>query len=659
MLKSIRLKIVLAVTLIICVFSVGLGIASTIFSKKVIEQQYCNNYIKLNDEIVKILIKTIEGFGSGISTVSENTNMKEIIAHPDFKLYTVDALKAFQVSNPDINLAYIGTEEGKVITYPEIDFKLDPRTRSWYKDAKKSDSVIWTNPYVDAASGNSIITGAKAVHKDGQLIGVIGADLKLDYLSEIISEVKFSQTGVSYIVNKSTGKIITHKDKKLLSTPVDKDILKEITKNQNGSKIIYDKNNIKKILIYNYIKSLDSTLITEINYTEISETTNDIKKIIIIFSLIITIILILIAYMGSGKVVKYINLVKDEMKYLEGGDFSRKIKDIKRKDEIGQLCNSFNSMVENVRKLIISTQDVGNEVMNASENLFSSAEETNASAVEVSHAIREISIGAEKQTQEIQKTVNISNELSQSLDQLLKSSDLLNKEVENTLIVNKQGINMLKELSEQSEKTKKSNIEVGQAIIKLDSSAETIYEILESIKSIAAQTNLLALNASIEAARAEEAGNGFNVVAMEIRKLAEESDAATRSIDKILESTRTESKNTVSIMKNVKSIHIEQEKAVENVSIAFEQISSSVEKSAGRIEETINKIGELRIREKAIKNTVSSISEISEEASISSEEVTASMQYQLSAVEDISKSGESLTELALNLRKSLSEFKLD
>ncbi len=659
MLKSIRLRIVIGITLMICAFSVILGIASTIFSQKVIEQQYCRDYIKLNDATVKILIKTIEGFGSGISTVSENENMKEIIEHPDFKPYTIDALKAFQVSNPDITLAYIGTEQGKVITYPELDIKLDPKTRSWYKDAKNAASVVWTNPYVDAASGSVIITGAKSVHKDSQLIGVIGADLKLDYLNKIISEAKFSQTGVSYIVNKSTGTIITHNDKKLLATPVDKDILTEITQNQNGSKIMYDKNHIKKILIYNYIKSLDSTLITEINYTEISQTTSAIKKVIIIFSLIITIILIFIAYMGSGKIVKYINLIKGEMKYLEQGNFSRKIKNIKRKDEIGQLNNSFNSMVENVRKLIMSTQAVGNEVMNAAENLFSASEETNASVIEASNAIKEISTGAEKQTLEIQKTVSISNELDQSFDEVLKSSDLLSKEVENMLIVNKQGISMLEELSVQSEKTKNSNIEVEEAIVKLDNSTETIYEILESIKSIAAQTNLLALNASIEAARAGESGKGFSVVASEIRKLAEESDAATQNIGKILENTKYESKNTVSIVKNVKNIYNEQEKAVENASIAFEKISGSMQKSVSRIEETINKIDELRSREEAMKSIIISIAEISEETAKSSVEVTAATQYQVSAVESISKSAEALTNLVLNLRKRLSEFKLD
>ena len=90
-----------------------------------------------------------------------------------------------------------------------------------------------------------------------------------------------------------------------------------------------------------------------------------------------------------------------------------------------------------------------------------------------------------------------------------------------------------------------ASVRVRDALGALESSVESISRFVATIQGIADQTNLLALNAAIEAARAGEAGRGFAVVAEEVRKLAEDSNGASRQIQSVIEEIRARTDETV------------------------------------------------------------------------------------------------------------------
>ncbi len=96
--------------------------------------------------------------------------------------------------------------------------------------------------------------------------------------------------------------------------------------------------------------------------------------------------------------------------------------------------------------------------------------------------------------------------------------------------------------------------ETSQRLGALDSSTDEIAQVLEFISGIAEQTNLLALNATIEAARAGEAGKGFAVVASEVKELALQSGKATEEIQRKMERILQDSREAVLSIRDVQQV---------------------------------------------------------------------------------------------------------
>lgn len=482
-----------------------------------------------------------------------------------------------------------------------------------------------------------------------------------------IDSIKVGKTGYVYLMNSKGDLIIhPHSQGENIFDSVDSNgnkFIQEMIEKKDGT-IIYPWKNEgyneprEKIVVYKYLKELDWIIASGSYIDEFEESTNEITNKLFIAFIIITIISIIFSYIFANKITKpFKELIKISEK-ISSGDFLFENTTVKSNDEFGKLARAIEDIRDNLRIMIQKvknsakvTMDVAIELKNDSSNTVNSINETVKSMNQISQGNQNVAENISKITVSTQKASSSSTETSENAEQISKTTYEMVKATDN-------GKELVEKLNNSINST---NIKVGEiklAIKNLTDKTNKIGEITGLIRNIADQTNLLALNASIESARAGEAGRGFSVVADEIRKLAEMSDTQANEIASLIQIATKDIVTSADLTENVVSSFNEQVQVGQEVKSYFIDLSDGILNENKLLEKIKlqSEIVEKQIHE--VLDEVVNISAITEENAASSEEVLSSSELIYSTITKIGDTSKKLVELVDDLNSESDKFKV-
>lgn len=375
--------------------------------------------------------------------------------------------------------------------------------------------------------------------------------------------------------------------------------------------------------------------------------------------LIITALLLSVGlgFMIVRVIAKPLRDLQKLMERAEAGDLTV-VAAYEAQDEIGQINTSFNTMLGSLKSMMQGVSESSEMLSASSQEMSASAEQTARASQLIADTSCEIAVSFGVQAETIDRTVQSVQGMAGDIAAAWRSSNEMSGLMGQAAASTDNGTGAVEIILEQMQEISSSVLSSREIVSRLGSLSGEIHTIITTINDIAAQTNLLSQNASIEAARAGEYGQGFVVVAEEIRKLAEATERSSLQVTDIITHIQRETGSAVQSMELGSELVAHGVAQSGVVARAFSEIQNSIQIAAQQTEEISSAVRNVSLEALSVSQAMEQASEVSRKGAGDVQNTSAASEEQLTAMGEMSLSAQDLAALAENLQKELARFKL-
>ncbi|MGC5775504.1 methyl-accepting chemotaxis protein [Paenibacillus pabuli] len=555
-------------------------------------------------------------------------------------------------NHKELGVLTAGAEDGSWMKSPDPGQQIyDPRERSWYTMGMSQDEPIISDTFQSVTTGEWVVTAAAKL-SDGK--GVFGANVSLNHLKESVDKIHIGEKGKMYMLDNG-GKFLFHY-KIESGVQSDESYINEMYKKESGTvKYTYDGQELEAVYYTN--PATGWKIVGEMVSSEAADAVRPIMIrafTLVGTSLIIGIILLVFIIRSIHRPLLQLTQAASKV---SAGDLTVRV-GLKRRDEFGQLGESFDTMTSSLRNVLGEVHDTSSQLAASSEELMASSEQTSKATEQVAELMQDAAAGTTKQNDSLAATGQLVGEMSIGIKEISSSAEdtariavEASTKSEAGMVTVEEAVTHIKQVNDESEA-------MVTVIQDLRAKNAEILEIVAEITAIAKQTNILALNASIEASRAGEQGRGFAVVANEVKSLANNSGSAAERINELMREMQEKTNAVQSTFARTGEGMIKGSQMITEAGEAFRDIRSAVQlvaAQAGEVSAASRQIdGGMSHVTKAVNDTIV----LSDQIASGTEDGSAAAQEQLATMEEVAASSAALSRMAEDLQSMIEQFKL-